>query len=222
VFYEVEKDDHGLEFNPYKSCIVPRPIAWVSTISVDGVLNLAPFSQFNSLSHDPPFVMFSGGMRPDGLKAKDTVINAQRTGEFVVNMATWDLREQVNQSAQFFPEDVDEMQAVGLETEPSRLVKPPRVAASPIHLECKYHSTIVLPARSVETIQNVVIGQVVGVHIRDDVIINGKVDITRIRPLARMGYLDYAVIDQVFEMDVVAGEFGDALRKTHMGRPSKS
>ncbi|MGD9920458.1 MAG: flavin reductase family protein, partial [Pseudorhodoplanes sp.] len=202
MFYEVDKDDHGLPYNPYKSCVVPRPIGWISTVSRTGVVNLAPFSQFNSLAHDPPFVMFSGGTRPDGSIAKDSVVNAEQTGEFVVNIATWELRESVNQTSEQFPEHVDEMEHVGLEKLPSRLVKPPRVSASPIHLECKYHMTIVLPANATDTIQHVVIGRVVGVHIRDDVIVDGKVDIVKVRPLARMGYLDYTTVDYVFEMDV--------------------
>ncbi|MSO92563.1 MAG: flavin reductase family protein [Rhodospirillales bacterium] len=222
MFYEPDKDDHGLAYNPYKACVVPRPIGWITTISVTGIVNLAPFSQFNSLNHDPPFVMFSGGSRPGGGQPKDTVINAERTGEFVVNMATWDLREAVNTTSWYVDPDVDEFELAGLEKAPSRLVKPPRVAASPIHFECKYHQTLVLPANSPETLHHVVIGRVIGVHIRDDIIMpDGKVDIVKVRPLARLGYMDYTSVDHIFEMPTTDPKFAKDFRKTHMGVPTK-
>jgi flavin reductase (DIM6/NTAB) family NADH-FMN oxidoreductase RutF len=165
--------------------------------------------------------MFSGGGRPDGSQPKDSVINAQHTGEFVVNMATWELHQSVNLTSEYLDHDVDEMEFAKLEKLPSRLVKPPRVAASPIHLECKYHTTLVLPANAPDTIHNVVVGRVVGVHIRDDVITSeGKVDILKIRPIARMGYLDYTTVDSIFEMRVPGAKHGKDLQRTHMGVPS--
>src|SRR5580692_11014679 len=188
MFYEPEKDNHGLPRNPYKSIVVPRPIGWVSTISRDGIVNLAPFSQFNNLAYDPPYVMFSANSFPE-------------SGEFVVNMATYALREAVNITSQFVPPEVDEAALAGLEMIGSRIVKPPRVAASPVHLECKFHSSTALPARTLDGVHHVVIGRVVGVHIRDDALTpEGKLDVVKIRPLARLGYHDYTSVESSFTM----------------------
>ena len=144
MFYDTLKNDHGLRYNPFKSLAVPRPIGWISTLSKDGVVNLAPYSFFNALSHNPAYVVFSAGRRTDG-SIKDSVINAEETGEFVFNMATWDLREQMNVTGWIEEPGVDEMAKAGLTPAPSRKVKPPRVAESPVHFECLYHQTVVLP-----------------------------------------------------------------------------
>ena len=202
MFYDTAANDHGLAFNPFKSCVVPRPIGWVSTVSHDGVVNLAPFSMFNQLGYDPPIVMFSGSCRPGTGEQKDSVTNAEETGEFVVNMATWDLRDQVAATSRFVGPDVDEFEVAGLTKAPSRLIAPPRVAESPIHMECRYHATMTLPANRRESVHRVVVGRVVGIHIRDDVIgEDGKIDVLAIRPLARLGYLDYTSIVEVFTME---------------------
>src|SRR5260221_12050449 len=134
MFYEPDKDDHGLPFNPYKSIVVPRPIGWISTISRRGVVNLAPYSQFNNLGYDPPYVMFSGNSFPGTGRRKDSVKNAVDTGEFVVNMATYELREAVNITSQFVPPEVDEAVLAGLGKIGSRFVKTPPGAASPPQL----------------------------------------------------------------------------------------
>lgn len=203
MFYEPDKNDHGLPFNPFKSCVVPRPIGWVSTVSQTGHVNLAPYSQFNSLGYDPPYVMFSASAHPVDARRKDSVRNAEETYEFVFSMATWDLREAVNTTSRYVDADVNEFTVAGLEAVPSRLVKPPRVAASPVHLECRYHTTLVLPGHRPETAFHVVVGRVVGVHIKDEFITQeGRIDIVKIRPLARMGYLDYTTVDSVFTMPI--------------------
>jgi len=200
MFYEPHKDDHGLPFNPYKSLVVPRPIGWISTVDLDGRINLAPYSQFNNLGYDPPYVMFSANSRPRGGQ-KDSVRNAQDTGEFVVNMATYELREAVNVTAQHVPPGMDEAALAGLEMIPSRLVRPPRVARSPVHLECRFHGTVVLPGSAFDRVHHVVIGRVVGVHIRDDVLTaDGRLDVAKVRPLARLGYFDYTAVDSAFTM----------------------
>ena len=218
MFYEPGKTDHGLPFNPYKSIVVPRPIGWVSTLDPDGVPNLAPYSQFNNLGYDPPYVMFSASPKPGG-DPKDSARNAMQTGEFVCNMATWALREAVNTTAQFVAADVDEMALAGLEPAPARLVKPPRVAASPVHLECLYHATMVLPGRTVENTSYVVVGRVIGVHIADDALTaDGKLDIARLRPLARLGYHDYTAVDSVFTM-APGGPDAEHLRRGMAGEP---
>jgi flavin reductase (DIM6/NTAB) family NADH-FMN oxidoreductase RutF len=201
MFYEPDKDNHGLPFNPYKSIVVPRPIGWISTVSRDGIVNLAPYSQFSNLGYDPPYVMFSANSFPGTGRRKDSVRNAADTGQFVVNMATYELREAVNITSQFVPPDVDEARLAKLELIPCRLVKAPRVAASPVHLECKFHCTLTLPGNHFERTHHVVVGRVVGVHIRDDVITpDGKLDVLKIRPLARLGYFDYTTVDSVFTM----------------------
>lgn len=215
MFYSTAKNDHGLPYNPFKACVVPRPIGWISTLSHDGIVNLAPFSMFNQLGYDPPLVFFSGANRPGTGQRKDSVTNAEETREFVVNIATYDLREQVSATAQFVDPDVDEFELAGLTKAPSRLVKPPRVLESPIHLECVYHSTLTLPANRRATIHHVVIGEVVGIHINDDVITDdGRIDVVKVRPLARLGYMDYTSVTEVFTMLAkgnAAGQIGEAV-----------
>ncbi len=204
MFYDPQKNDHGLPHNPYKACVVPRPIGWISTVGVDRRVNLAPFSQFNNLGYDPPYVMFSAGGHERENRRKDTVENVDATGEFVFNMATYALRDAVNLSGQTIDPDVDEMAAAGLTPAPSNFVAPPRVAESPVHFECCLHNIVVLPGRTNATTNHVVIGRVVGVHIDDDVITaDGKVDLQAIRPIARLGYMDYAIVDTIFEMGAI-------------------
>lgn len=194
MFYETKDNKHGLRHDPFKALVAPRPIGWISTLSSDGVLNLAPYSYFNGISDRPKFVMFSSGGR------KDSVVNAEATGEFVCSMATYELKDEMNQtSAQVGPE-IDEMALAKLESAPSTLVKPPRVARSPAALECKYHQTVVLPGVNGLDGNYLVIGQVVGIYIADEFIADGMVDITKYRPIARLGYMDYTVVDEVFSM----------------------
>ena len=123
MFYEPRNNDHGLPFNPLKACVVPRPIGWISTVDAGGAVNLAPFSFFNMLSYNPPYVLFSSGMHSDSAH-KDTVLNIEQTGEFVYNMATWEQREAMNTSALIVERGIDELAAAGLEPLPSNLVRP--------------------------------------------------------------------------------------------------
>jgi flavin reductase (DIM6/NTAB) family NADH-FMN oxidoreductase RutF len=221
MFYEPDKDDHGLPYNPYKSIVVPRPIGWISTVSRDGVGNLAPYSQFNNLGYDPPYVMFAANSYPGTGARKDSVKNATDTGEFVVNMATYEHRDAVNVTSQFVSPEVDEAALAGLAMIPSRLVRPLRVASSPIHLECKFHAAMVLPGNSFDQVAHVVIGRVVGVHIRDDAIkADGKLDVLKLRPLARLGYHDYATIESMFTMSP-NGPNMDTREKGLEGRPRR-
>lgn len=200
MFYEARRNDHGLQFDPFKSCVVPRPIGWISTLSNEGVPNLAPYSQFQNLTFDPPYVMFAANQKTDGSR-KDSVVNAEKCGEFVYNMATYDLREAVNQSSQEVPPDVDEFELSGVTKKPSTIVKPFRVEESPIQFECRYHQTLRLPGNGVMGTVDVVIGEVLGVHIKDEYILpDGKLDILKMRPIARLGYYDYSCIDSIFEM----------------------
>ena len=144
MFYEPGRTPHGLPHDPFKSCVVPRPIGWISTVDRDGNHNLAPYSQFQNVTFNPPIVMFAANQDSKGLR-KDTVRNAEQTGEFVWNMATWDLREAVNASAQELEHEIDEFEVAGLEKLPSSLVKPMRVKGSPIQFECRYLNTLRFP-----------------------------------------------------------------------------
>ena len=198
MFYET-KDHHGLPHDPLKSCIAPRPIGWLTTLSGGGVVNLAPFSFFNGMSSNPPVVVAGvNGLQPHG--PKDTVTNCRATGEFVFNMATWDLREAMNLTSAGLPAEVDEMALVGLTPARSTLVQPPRVAESPIHLECKVLQFVDLPCDNPAATNTAIFGRVVGVHIDESVLTDGLVDVAKLRPIARMGYMDYAVVREVFEM----------------------
>ena len=202
MFYEPLKTSHGLGHDPFKSCVVPRPIGWISTISENGIHNLAPYSQFQNLTFDPPYVMFSANQNTSSMR-KDTVVNIEATGEFVYNMATYDLRDAVNKSAQEVPPDEDEFEISGVTKASSKLVKPARVAESPVHFECIHYQTIRLPCNPPMGSVDVIIGRVIGIHINDEFITpGGKLDIPKIRPLARMGYYDYTAIESVFEMEI--------------------
>jgi flavin reductase (DIM6/NTAB) family NADH-FMN oxidoreductase RutF len=200
MFYEPEKNNHGLAHDPFKSCVVPRPIGWISTLGADGVANLAPYSQFQNLTFDPPYVMFAANQTTEG-RRKDTVVNVEQSGEFVYNMVTYDLRGAMNLSAQQVPPEVDEFELAGVTKAPSRLVKVPRVAESPVQFECRYHQTIRLPGNGTMGTVDIVIGRVIGIHIKDEFIQpDGKLDILKIRPIARLGYYDYTIVETVYEM----------------------
>jgi flavin reductase (DIM6/NTAB) family NADH-FMN oxidoreductase RutF len=195
MFYDAVANNHGLALDPFKALIAPRPIGWISTLGKTGVVNLAPYSFFNAVSEDPYFVMFASGGR------KDSQRNAEETGEFVCSLATYELREAVRHTSAPVGPDIDEMRLAGLTPAPSRLVKPPRVKESPVAFECRYWRTIELPGRNGGPSGNaIVLGKVVGVHIADEAIVDGKVDVTRLKPIARLGYGDYAVIDEVFTL----------------------
>lgn len=185
-----------------KACVVPRPIGWISTVSTSGVHNLAPYSQFNNLTFDPPYVMFSANQTPSN-RRKDTVINAEATGRFAWNLATWDLREAVNATAEQVPADVDEFERAGLEKEFTTALQDPRlpmVKASPVKFECVYHTTLRLPGNPPMGSVDVVIGRVIAVHIADEVLTDGILDVRKTQPIARCGYYQYAVIRDTFEM----------------------
>lgn len=200
MYYEPGKIAHNLPHDPFKSCVVPRPIGWISTTSRDGIDNLAPFSQFQNLTFDPPMVMFSSNQNAQRAR-KDSVVNAEATGVFVWNMATYDLREAVNASSEDFPPEVDEFTRAGLTKAPSKLVRPPRVAESPVHFECALIQTVRLPGGGVMGTVDVVFGRVLAIHIDDSALTaDGRVDIARLKPLARMGYHDYTYVDHVFTM----------------------
>ena len=195
MFYTTDTNAHGLRYDPLKALVAPRPIGWITSISARGEVNLAPYSYFNAVSTRPPIVCFSSEGR------KDSVALVEETGEFVCNLATWDLREAMNVTAAPFQRGVDEMREAGLTAAPSRLVKPPRVAEAPWALECKWLHTLTLrdlEGRALD--RHVAFGQVVAVHIDDRFIANGRVDTAAMKPIARCGYDQYAVVAEVFSM----------------------
>lgn len=213
MHYAPATDPCPLPFSPFKSCTVPRPIGWLSTVSPAGVANLAPYSQWQNLTFDPPMVMFAANQLSDG-RRKDTVINAEQTGWFVWNMATYDLREAVNITAMELPSDEDEFERAGVTKAPCVDAPGPRVAESPAHFECRYLSTHRLQGNSNHGWVDVVYGEVVRIHVDDRMVTaDGKLDIARIRPLARLGYYDYTSVTEVFEMRVpgASGAAADGL-----------
>jgi flavin reductase (DIM6/NTAB) family NADH-FMN oxidoreductase RutF len=200
MHYEPGVSSHGLPFDPFKSCVIPRPIGWISTRSRGGRDNLAPFSQFNNVSFDPPMVMFAANQSTIGAR-KDTVVNVESTGQFVWNMATWGMREAVNITAEELPHGVDEFERANLVKLPSLRVAPPRVGGSPVHFECEYIQTVRLPGNGAMGTVDVVFGRVCVIHIDDAALTSdGKIDVLKLRPIARMGYYDYTSIESRFEM----------------------
>jgi flavin reductase (DIM6/NTAB) family NADH-FMN oxidoreductase RutF len=199
VFYGTIENKHGLKHDPFKAIVAPRPIGWISTVSRDGICNIAPYSFFNAVGEKPHYVMFSSSGRKDSLK------NAEETGEFVCSLATWDLRHNQNMTSASVPYGVDEFPIGDLTAAPSHLVKPPRVKESPAALECKFWKTVELPSLHPggEPRNWVVFGQVVGVYIDDRFVKEGMVDTGAMRPIGRLGYMDYAVVtpETMFAID---------------------
>lgn len=196
MFY-VPADGHGLPHNPFNAIVTPRPIGWISSRGAEGQDNLAPYSFFNAVAYDPPQVMFaSTGVKPDRGDTKDSVANIRETGVFCVNVVEYAMREAMNRTAGGWGRGVDEFVDAGIEKAECAIVGCSRVAMAPAALECRVVQIMHLPG-----VANVVVfGEVVGVHLRDDCINDGRFDVTRFQPLARGGYRDYAVLREVFEL----------------------
>lgn len=179
--------------------VTPRPIAWVTTIDIEGRVNLAPFSFFNAFGANPPVVVFSPTLRRDGTK-KDTLLNVEATGEFVLNAAVESLAEQVNLSSKELPYGEDEVALTGLTLRPSLKVKAPRLVDSPVNLEC--HVRQIVPVGDGPIAANLVVGEVVVIHIDDEVLDeSGGVDPRKLRTIARLGGSFYCRSTDLFEMD---------------------
>lgn len=197
MFYRPGIDPHGLAHNPYKAIVSPRPIAWISSKGKNGHVNLAPYSYFNIVSENPIMVVFgSSGGKPDRENGKDTLSNIRETGEFVVNIVSYALRDAMNKTSDRWSADTDEFAIAGLEKAASRMVDVPRVARSPAALECRLWKIIALPGEH----ESLVIAQVEGIHIDDAFIRDGKLDVTLYQPLARLGYHDYSAVENIFEL----------------------
>ncbi|MCV3208578.1 flavin reductase family protein [Mesorhizobium sp. YC-39] len=194
MFYEPSKG-HGLPHDPSKAIVAPRPIGWISTVDRDGRINLAPYSFFNAFSTRPFIVWFSS----EG--EKDSATFAEETGEFVANLVSRELAEKMNRTAVDAPRGISEFGYAELAMAPSRLVAPPRVAAAPAALECRV--TEIFRPKALDgtsTSAVVVAGEVVGVHIDDAFLNDGRFDIVRAGNVGRLGYMDYASVDEIFSM----------------------
>ncbi len=205
MFYDTDTNQHGLKFDPFKALMAPRPIGWISTISPEGVHNLAPYSFFNAVGDRPPVVMFSSvGM-------KDSLRNIAANGDFTCSLATYGLREQMNMSSATVAYGVDEFKLAGLSAVAGVRVKSARVGESPAAFECRHWKTLELPnflpadgpRKAAKEPNFVVFGVVVGIHIDERFIKDGIVDTAGMQPIARMGYMDYAVVtrDNTFTLN---------------------
>ncbi|WP_294227863.1 flavin reductase family protein [uncultured Shimia sp.] len=196
MFYQ-PKDGHGLPHNPFKAIVSPRPIAWVSTQDTNGVRNLAPYSFFNALADNPPQVMFaSTGKKGDQAESKDSLSNIRATGVFCVNIVEEAIRDAMNVSSGPLGKDDDEFAAAGLEAAQCDTIDCPRLVGAPASLECRLTQIVPLLGEN----NFMAIGEVTGVHLRDNCIVDGIFDVTTYRPLSRLGYKDYAVVDNTFTL----------------------
>ncbi len=200
ISYTTAKMDHGLPRNPFKALVAPRPIGWISSVSRDGAVNLAPYSFFNAVSDPPPMVVFSGDCGPDGAH-KDSVRNIEETGEFVCNLVTHELVHQMNTSSAGVGPEVDEFDTAGLTKEASLLVAPPRVKEAKAQMECRLTQLVPLPERAPGMRHTLVIGEVVAIHIDEAILTDGFVDYRKAGHLARLGYMDYAYLTDTFSLD---------------------
>ena len=198
MFYEPKK---GLPFDidPFKSLIFPRPIGWISSINKKGIANLAPYSYFNAVTDEPPQIMFCANGGSSHYKYKDSLSNILSTKEFVVNFATSSTRIQMNNSSKDFKPDEDEFILSKLKKKKSKLVRAPSVKDSPVNLECTLVKTIKLKSNSKKT-STMIIGEVIGIFIKDKFIKNNRVDSVSMRYIARMGYSEYTTVASKFNL----------------------
>jgi flavin reductase (DIM6/NTAB) family NADH-FMN oxidoreductase RutF len=178
-------------------CVVPRPVAWITTVNAGGLVNAAPFSSYNYVATTPPMLAMNIAKRAGapGDAIKDTARNIEATGEFVVNVATEATMELMHRSGQNFPPDVSEAEVLGIPLLPSRRVKPPRIALSPVQMECRLDRVVVL-GRGINTLY---IGEVVAFHLSPEIFDGRRVDSVKMRPIARLGGPFYAALGEIFE-----------------------
>ncbi|PCH71457.1 MAG: flavin reductase [Rhodobacteraceae bacterium] len=196
MFYRPE-DGHTLPHDPFKAIVSPRPIGWISTRDAQGNNNLAPYSFFNAIADNPPQVMFaSTGVKPDRDGTKDSVSNIIETGEFCVNIAEYSAREAMNDTSKAWAREDDEFAKEAIEAGECETINCQRVLNAPASLECKLTRVIELPGPS----NRLVLGQVTGIHLRDNCLVDGRFDVTTYQPLSRLGYMDFAKVSELFVM----------------------
>lgn len=187
---------HGLPHNPFNAIVAPRPIAWIATRGALGD-NLAPYSFFNAVASAPPQVMFSSsGSKADRGDTKDSIANIRETGVFSISVVAAGMAAAMNETTRNLPAGQDEFAAAGILRAECTTISCPRVAEAPATLECRLTQIVTLAGRS----NHMVIGEVTGIHLRDDCLVDGRFDITRFGLLTRLGYQDYAVVSAVFPM----------------------
>jgi flavin reductase (DIM6/NTAB) family NADH-FMN oxidoreductase RutF len=179
------------------SVIIPRPIAFISTISESGNLNLAPFSFFNAIASNPPTVAISIA-RNTPSKRKDTLANIEATREFVINIVVESITEAMNNTAAEYPEDIDEFEIAGLTPAPSTMIKPPRVLESPVNLECRLNQIITIGQG--ETESGLVLAEVIAMHLDDEIITDNRVDSRKLKAVGRLGGSEYSHTDGIFTL----------------------
>ena len=196
MFYE-PKNGHGLSHNPFNGIVTPRPIGWISKRDAQGIDNLAPYSFFNAVAYVPPQVMFaSTASKADQIGTKDSVANIRETGVFCVNIVEYAMRDAMNATSATLGKEVDEFAHAGLDKAACETIACSRVALAPAALECKVTQILTLEGDE----NYAVFGEVVGVHMRDDCLVDGRFDITTYHPLSRLGYRDYTVIRDLFTL----------------------
>ena len=196
MFYNPEIG-HNLPHDPFKAIVSPRPIGWISTIDKEKNVNLAPYSFFNAVADNPPMIMFSITGQKKNISSKDTLQNIIETKCFVVNIVSKDLLNQMNQTSGNYPKNTDEFVLANLEKTNCVYIDVPRVKKSPASLECRLYKILKLPGFS----NNMVIGEVVGVHINENILKNGIFDILAYDPIARLGYKDYTCVSSKFVLE---------------------
>lgn len=196
MFYKPE-EGHGLPHNPFNSIVTPRPIGWISTRGADGRDNLAPYSFFNAVAYVPPQVMFSStSTKEDRGDTKDSVANIRETGVFCVNVVEYEMRDAMNKTSGPWDRETDEFELATLAKAECDTIACSRVAAAPANLECTLTQIVQLPGET----NFAVFGEVIGVHMRDDCMVDGMFDVLRYNPLTRLGYQDYSVIREKFSL----------------------
>lgn len=196
MFYR-PAEGHGLPHNPFNAVVTPRPIGWISSRDSEGRDNLAPYSFFNAVAYFPPQVMFASTSTKDDVDGtKDSVANIRDTGVFCVNIVEYSARDAMNATSATLPHGADEFAHAGIEKAACTEIACARVAGAPANLECRMTQIVKLEGES----NFVVFGEVVGVHLRDDCVVDGRFDVTRFSPLSRLGYRDYARVQDLFEL----------------------
>ena len=195
MYFDPNGKASGLPHNPIKALVAPRPIGWISSLSADGVANLAPYSFFNLVADAPFMVMFATSGH------KDSFRNVQATGEFVWNLVSNDLSDAMNKSSAHVEAGVDEFELAGLTKAPSKTVQPPRVAEAQAALECKLDQIVPLKSSVPGRSNSLVIATVSQAYINEDALTDGLFDVARLKVLSRLGYMDYAVVDNTFRLD---------------------
>ena len=202
MFYDPRENPQPapLGHNPINALVAPRPIGWIASLSADGAPNLAPFSYFNAFSADPPVVAFAPNEKSGAGGPKDTLANVRSVPEFTASLVSETLAEGMNESSRVLPHGVSEFAEAGLTPASSRLVAPPYVGEALAALECRVFDIIELPGRPNGRRSHLVIGEVVGIHIDDAVIVDERIDALALAQLARLGYYDYTVVRELIEI----------------------